>query len=261
LLREKLKEAITASKKAQGLDDADLSVIKYTVLRDVAAAPAIVRYSREYHIDLIVMGTHGREGLSRKLMGSVSEEVVRLAPCTVFTVREQIAFKPLGEHLESITVPVDFSDHARAALHYAKALARSFGARLDVVHVIEEHLHPAFYNTGVFSIYDIEPDIERKVLDELKKLVNDVGGPSPETQFIVRYGHPVQEILDWLEAQKSDLLVIATHGLSGLDRAVLGSVTGRVVRQAPCPVITVKRTEPLLTVHSDYTETNEEISY
>ena len=254
LLRENLKKDIWESMERQGYRHTDLELITYTVLRDVAAAPAIIQYCHDYDIDLIVMGTHGRRGLSRKLLGSVAEEVVRLAPCTVFTVREQIDFKPLEEAVSVIEVPVDFSDHSRTALAYAKDLADTFQARLDVLHVVEERLHPAFYNTGVMSVYDIEPDIEAKVLNELQQLVAEAEGPACEVQYTVLRGHPIKEILHWTESQKSDLIVVATHGLSGLERAVLGSVAERIVREATCPVVTVKHEDRIKQIHSTLTE-------
>lgn len=256
VLREELRSDIQKSLKKQGFAYTDLDSIKYTVLREVAAAPAIINYCKNYDIDMVVMGTHGRRGLSRKILGSVAEEVVRLAPCTVFTVREQLDFNSLEDSLKTITVPFDFSDHSRVALSYARELADWFSAKLEMIHVIEEKLHPAFYTGGVSSIYDREPNLKEKVLAEMESVYKDMKGPDVEIGYTVLTGHPVKELIHWLEGRKHNLVVIATHGLSGLERVVLGSVTERVVRMAPCPVITVKSMELLKSPHSSLTETS-----
>ena len=246
ILHDHLKKEIAQCAEEQDLYVSDLNAIRYIVLRNISASAAIIRYSTDYNIDLVVMGTHGRKGLTRSLLGSVAEEVVRTAPATVLTVREKEQIKPMKEHTGRVMVPVDFSEFSSSALHYAKELAASFDATLDIVHVIEERLHPAFYNTGVFSIYDIEPGIEAKIVDELKAFYAKTDGPNVKAGFTVLYGTPSKEIIHRLETQKSDLLVISTHGLTGVKRALLGSVTEKLVREAPCPVITLKNTEPAL---------------
>ncbi len=253
-LREKLQADIKNSLDKQGLKPEDLNSIKYTVLREMAAGPAIIDYCKKYKIDLVVMGTHGRRGISRKILGSVAEEVVRLAPCTVFTIREQLEFKSLAESLKTIAVPFDFSDHSRLALAYARELASSFNARLDVIHVIEEKLHPAFYQAGIASVYDNHPDLPEKVQKELESILNEPDAPDVEKTITVLSGHPVNEIINHVETGKHDLIVIATHGLSGMERVVLGSVTERVIRQATCPVITVKNNHMSDKQYSTFTE-------
>ena len=246
ILHDHLKKEIQRCAEEQDLFVSDLNAIRYIVLRDLSASAAIVQYCADYTIDLVVMGTHGRKGLSRSLLGSVAEEVVRMAPATVLTVREKERSTSLSEHIDRIVVPVDFSKYSGAALHYAKELAASFDATLDVVHVIEEQLHPTFYNTGVFSIYDIEPGIESKIAQELKSFYAKTKGPDVKAGFTVLYGNPSKELIHQLETQRADLLVISTHGLTGVKRALLGSVAEKLVREAPCPVITLKSTEPAL---------------
>lgn len=255
LLREKLKEAIMEAAEKLGIGEDDLPVTRYTVLRDIAAAPAIIQYCFDYQIDMAILGTHGRTGFTRKLLGSVAEEVVRQAPCTVLTVREQVAYQALEPNLNRIAVPIDFSDYSRAALRYALDLAKSFKARLDLVHVVEERLHPAFYNSGVFSIYDIEPEIESKLMAELRKLFSEIGDDRVQTDFTILSGSPAKEILHWMAPRNIDLLVIATHGLSGLERTVLGSVTERIVREAPCPVITIKPKDAMASTETKTSDT------
>ena len=246
ILHDHLKQEIAECAAQLDLYVSDLNAIRYIVLRNYSASAAIAEYCADYHIDLVVLGTHGRKGLSRTLLGSVAEEVVRLAPSTVLTVREQEAIVPISDHLNRILVPVDFSDHSRAALQYAKELAASFGAGLDVVHVIQEYMHPAFSTAGIVSIYDVKPDIESKATEALSAFYQATEGPDVQADFTALYGNPAKEIIERLTSNKADMLVLTTHGLTGIKRTLLGSVAEKLVREAPCPVITIKSTEPSL---------------
>jgi len=210
------------------------------VVRDVAAGPAIVAYAEDNDIDLIVMGTHGRRGVRRLLLGSTAEEVVRTAPCPVFTIRQPESPVAGLEGVSSILVPIDFSKHAKTALHHAKELASLYHSRLDLIHVIEEKMHPTFYNTGVMSVYDLVPDIEEKTIEELKTFFRETEGPIGDVAFHVRHGHAAHEIAEYARDADTDMLVMSTHGMTGLEHALLGSVAEKVVRWSPVPVFTVK---------------------
>ncbi|MDX1545737.1 MAG: universal stress protein [Rhodothermales bacterium] len=215
----------------------DAVPVRRAVVRDVAAAPAIVSYAAEHEIDLIVMGTHGRRGVPRLLLGSTAEEVVRTAPCPVLTVRGKGGeAMPFG----SILVPVDFSEHARMALRHARVLAATLGARLDLLHVVEDQLHPAFYSFTVHSLYDLRPDIDERAQEELEAFFEATDGPDVDAAFHVRRGHAAREIVAFAGEAHDRLIVMATHGLRGLDHFLMGSVAERVVRRAPCPVLTLK---------------------
>ncbi len=210
------------------------------VKRDIAAAPAIVAYAEEHDIDVIVMGTHGRRGLRRLLMGSAAEEVVRTGPCPVLIARCIEAEADAPPVQTAILVPVDFSRHARIALRHAKELADLFNARLDLLHIVEEQLHPAFYNTGVFSIYDMIPNLDERAEEELERFFNETEGPDVAATFHVRHGNAAHEIGDYAREHGHTMIVMATHGLKGMEHFLLGSVAEKVVRLAPCPVFTVK---------------------
>ena len=246
ILHDHLKKDIRVSAEKQNLFVSDINAIRYVVLRNISAAEAIVSYSTEYEIDLIIMGTHGRKGLSRSLLGSVAEEVVRTAPASVLTVQERESFTPLSQHIHTIAVPIDFSERSKAALHYARELATSFDASLDIIHVIEEKLHPAFYNTGAFSVYDLQPEIEERLGTDLEAFYKTIEGPPIVAKFTILHGHPSKEIINHLDSDNADLLVLSTHGLTGMQRVLMGSVAERLIREAPCPVLTVKNTEPAL---------------
>jgi nucleotide-binding universal stress UspA family protein len=214
--------------------------MEHTVVRDVAAAPALLRYAEEHAIDLIVMGTHGRSGLRRMLLGSVAEEVVRWAPCPVLTVR---ANGPTVDEIASILVPVDFSESSKAAVRQAVRLARLFGARLDLLHVGETVPVPAFYDTG-FIVYEYGPQFAEHALEQLHGLVDDelAGDPGAalEVRVHVGVGQSPSVIVKEAERLGSGLIVMGTRGLSGLKHLLLGSVAERVLRLARCPVLVTK---------------------
>lgn len=216
-------------------------VAKRVVVRDVAAAPAILSYARDNDVDLIVLGTHGRRGLRRLFLGSVAEEVVRLSTCPVLTVHATTTASQ--DLLNEILVPIDFSAHSRAALKEAVVLAREFEASVELLHVIEEPLHPAFYNTGVFSVYDLQPDIEARVEEHLRQLYRESGAEDVPAHFHVKPGHAAREIVAFANDRRTDLIVTSTHGLTGIEHLLIGSVAEKVTRMAPCPVLTVKPVE------------------
>jgi nucleotide-binding universal stress UspA family protein len=236
----KLTELAAKDMKAAALPHKDSGVkIVMDQMRGVSAADVILVSVEENDIDLIVMGTHGRRGLGHLFLGSTAEEVVRFARCPVLTIREMKKERP-AEKRERVLVPVDFSEHSRTALHEAREIAALYGARLDVLHVIEETVHPAFYGTGMTDIVELRPDIVVKSKAAMEKLFNDAGGPEVKVEFRAVIGRAHQEIVKYASLEETDLIVIATHGLSGLERMFIGSVAEKVVRRAPCPVLTVK---------------------
>src|SRR5690606_8769829 len=209
------------------------------VVRGMAVAPALLRYAEEHDVDLVVMGTHGRRGIERAVIGSVAEEVVRHAACPVLTVRQRK--EPPGEgRVTSVLVPVDFSSHSREALRYARELAASYEAGLTLLHVVEETLHPAFYGPALRSIYDAIPDIEDQAVPELERFFGETEGADVAARFVARPGRAASAIADHAEEEGHDLIVMATHGRTGVERFLMGSVAEKVVRRAPCPVFTVK---------------------
>lgn len=235
-------EALTTLKKLgeDAIGDASASV-QYAVDRNVAAGPAIVDHARAHDIDLIIVGTHGRRGVRRLILGSVAEEVLRMAPCPVLTIRpnKDDPNAPI-EPPKSILVPLDFSRHSAAALCYAKELGSLYDAKLNLLHVVEETLHPAFYGIAMQSIYDIEPDIEEKAVAQMRRMFEAAPGPVVEATFEARPGRSGREIVRFAEEHGSGMIVMATHGLTGLEHFLVGSTTERVIRRAQTPVFTVK---------------------
>jgi nucleotide-binding universal stress UspA family protein len=211
--------------------------IKSAQVRAISAAGAILDYATENEIDLVVMGTHGRRGLRRLLLGSVAEEVVRLAPCPILAVPEREAGAS-PDHVERIVVPVDFSEHAKLALAYAVQLADAYGAQLHLLHVVDEVVYPDFYPPVIPSGGSITEELRDQSLERMRGLLSGFEGADAAVH--VRAGRAAPEIADFAEGQSADLVVIASHGLTGISHVLLGSVTEQLIRRAPCPVFTVK---------------------
>jgi nucleotide-binding universal stress UspA family protein len=216
----------------------DLSTLSIEQRQVEAAAPAdaIQTYAEEHAIDLVVMGTHGRRGVDRMLFGSVTEEVVRRVPCPALTVRADADVAP-GQAIRRVLVPIDFSDAAGPALDHAREIALTYGAEIDLLHVVEEPAHPAAYGP------DLAPFPTQDVLDRVENQLAAMARTHigiEHMQVAARPGHVPSTILDYGAERGADLIVIATHGRTGLDRVLLGSVAERVLRQSPVPVFVVK---------------------
>lgn len=203
------------------------------------AAKQIAQYVGDESIDLVVMGTHGRMGLSGIFMGSVAESVLREAPCPVLVV--PMHERELGEAPPSrILVPVDFSDWSHNAVSYAKTIAETHGAKILLLHVIEDVVLPDFYLAAGSALFLQEPEIRRKSEERLKMLFRSAGGPDVPMEAHVINGRAALDIAGFAEAKEVDFIVLPTSGLSGLNRLLIGSVAEKVVRRAVCPVLTLK---------------------
>jgi len=204
--------------------------------RGISAATTILEYSHDNDIDLIVMGTHGRRGLGHLFLGSVAEEVVRFSACPVYTIREEDEPKPI-EQFTNILVPIDFSDCSSTSLKYAKEIAKLYRSKLQLLHVIEDTIPPAYSLVGINNLF---PDLEDKTSKRLENLFNETDGPKVQHDNYIVNGHAAKEILNFAKTHNTNLIVIATHGLTGIEHFLMGSVAEKVVRMAPCPVFTTK---------------------
>jgi len=218
--------------------DSGIEVVQVQI-RGISAADAILDYAEENDVDLIVMGTHGRRGLGHLFLGSVAEEVVRFSNCPVLTIREMEEPTAI-EDRNRILVPVDFSKHSGTAVRYGLEIAAVYGARLQLLHVIEDEVHPLFHLTGQASIFDRNPDIRERCESAIEEIIADAAGPAVEHEIHVLPGHATRDIVKFADENDTDMIVIATHGLTGLSHLVLGSVAEKVIRRASCLVLTIK---------------------
>jgi nucleotide-binding universal stress UspA family protein len=208
--------------------------VKQVEVRGLTAAQCIVEYAERDKSDLIIIGTHGRTGFKRWLLGSVAEEVVRTAPCPVLSLKESWEDHSLAD-IRNILVPIDFSLASRTALHKARQMASLFGARLWLLHVIQPPPYPDVYTFS--SVDDFYGEATMKSVEVMESLLAEEG-PEVKATIHVETGHPAQQILQFIETHTTDLILMAHLGISRLPGRVLGSVTEHVVRAAKCPVLT-----------------------
>lgn len=142
--------------------------------------------------------------------------------------------------IRRILVPIDFSVHSKNALRYAVPLAASFGASLHLVYVVEPTIYPADLGFGQVVLPGVENELRDKGAEELRKLVErEIGDRVPATSA-VRTGKPHQEILREADEKEVDLIVVASHGHTGVEHILFGSTASRVVRLSHCPVLTIR---------------------
>ena len=234
--KETLTELLSAEENPPKHVDLDALTLVQEQRENGSPAASIVSYVEEHDMDLVVAGTHGRRGLQRLLIGSVAEEILRTAPCPVLTVRGEKDVAPAWA-VRNILVPVDFSDASMEALRHAKELALTYGAQITLLHAVEEVVYP--------SAYGIEPTNlpGPQVIDRVEQNLAEMARTEIGYEHVVvqaNVGYAPSTILDYAEGNEVDLIVIATHGRTGLERMLLGSVAERVVRRSPAPVFVVK---------------------
>ena len=147
--------------------------------------------------------------------------------------------------LKNVLVATDFSEASEAALTYGRTLARMFGATLHVLHVTENVYLRSFGSEAyVPAVPDLQTEVDEAARKQLDALVIDSDGSGPATRKVLRTANaPAREITEYAGAEGIDLIVIGTHGRGGVAHLLMGSVAERVVRTAPCPVLTVRHPE------------------
>ena len=214
--------------------------IETTIRRGEAAGPVVLSYAETLDADLIALGTRGRREAKRLFMGSVAEEIIREAACPVLAVRERKGAFPDRPVVERILVPVDFSEHSQRALTYGKELAASYGADLGLLHVVERPSLPGAYGLEVEPAQIQASDVDDKIREALVDTSSEAPGPDVHVTCHVQEGHTPNVITSVAKTRESDLIVLASHGRTGLKRFVMGSVAESVLRKAPCPAFIVK---------------------
>ncbi|GAB5518516.1 MAG: universal stress protein [Rhodothermales bacterium] len=222
-------------KMAETIDALDASAVPIHTLQRSGfnVGELIVEEANRLEADVIVMGTHGRRGLARLMLGSVAEYVARHASMSVLMVP-----KNGGVHPRRVLAPTDFSADAKAAVVVAKELADAHDAILDVLHVVEPLPLPTVFAMGSRNLYDYLPDLREHILRELHGLV---AGAKVITSTHVAEGHAAHSIVTFAATHETGLIVLTPHGASALTRFVMGSTTEKVARTAPCSVLIVRQ--------------------
>jgi nucleotide-binding universal stress UspA family protein len=201
----------------------------------------IVDQALSNNADLIVMGTHGRRGFKRLLLGSVTEAVLRDGPCPVLTVPPQAsAALPQAVTFKRVLCPIDFSPSSLQALGFALGLARQADGRVTLVHVVEWLAEEELPESTRFNIREYRSDIVSAAQQRLRALVADESQTWVEIADVVELGRAHREILRIAEKKSADLIVMGAQGRGGIGLALFGSTTQQVVRGATCPVLTVR---------------------
>jgi nucleotide-binding universal stress UspA family protein len=214
------------------------------VIIDGEPAPEIAEASNQFGIDLITIVTAGRKGISRALWGSMAEEIIAEAPCPVLTIRppQRDFVEHRGSHTEirlnRVLLATDFRPHAKGATRVAAAMAKKYDAELHVIYVISDVINQM---ADIFPYSDAGAGAERLrryATERMAEISIDAGVP---TVTQIAEGRPYEEIVRLATENDSDLIVMGTgakHTSLG-GAPVVGAELERVIRNAPCPVLSV----------------------
>ena len=210
--------------------------------RPGATVQAILDEAKSLPADLIVLGTHGRGGLDRMVLGSVAEKVLRKATAPVLTVPPPVS-APAADALvifKRILCPIDFSESSMKALSYGVSLAQEADAQLLVMHAIEgfsDLVHWKQPNPLVLEYLRIS---EKEALAQLRSAIPKEASTWCQPEEVLATGKAYREILRVARECDVHLIVMGVHGRNPLDLIFLGSTTNQVVRAATCPVLTLR---------------------
>lgn len=206
-----------------------------TEVREGAVVPGILATATEMNADLIVVGTHGRSGFERFALGSVAEKVVRRAACPVLVVpSREDAIVRTGQ-LTRVVVATDFSEAAAGVASYGHFFTTAVPSALSLMTVID---WPFGETHGKDPVTQLRQNLEQEASDQLRRVAS-AEGLDDEPTYVVRCGKAGREILQYARDARAELIVIGVSGRGALDRALLGSTAHQVLRDAPCPVLTV----------------------
>jgi nucleotide-binding universal stress UspA family protein len=206
------------------------------VVRDRSEAAGILRYAAEQEVDLVVVGTHGRNVVSEMVLGSVAQAVVRDATVSVLVVGAQAHRGDVPTGAGCVVAPLDFSWRSQHTLREAGQLATQRDARLVALHVVDFDRVP---DPGSMDV----GERERRARTELDQYA-DADGLPVATDTLVTTGPVADEIVRIAAKLKAGLIVLAPSSHRGLERLLLGSVCRSVVRSAPCPVLVHREPPP-----------------
>jgi nucleotide-binding universal stress UspA family protein len=209
------------------------------VVHEGVAPDCILSLAQAQKVDLIVMGTHGRRGYDRFVLGSVTNRVMRRTPCPVLAVcktpHDSVSAgmaagepRPYARHLNRILFCTDFSENSERALSYAISATEEYDAELTLLHVLEEVPSPARTKEAMAT-----------AAEQLDKLIPPEARKSLKIKTAVRIGKPYRQIIQLAEEMQVDMVAMGVRGRGALDLAVFGSTTYRVLQLGPCPVLAV----------------------
>ena len=210
------------------------------IVREGDATKEIVQLAEQLPADLLVLGTHGRSGFERLFLGSVTEKVLRTTRTPVMTIPPPLT-QPGPALYKTILCPLDFSGGSTRALDYALSLAREADARLILLHVIESLLgESGAAEMGHLSVAEFHRYLEEDAVAQLKSIVPEQARAWSALEERVTRGRAYSEILRIAKDEGVQLIVMGVQGKGALNRLLFGSTTHHVIREAVCPVLTVR---------------------
>ena len=216
-------------------------VLLTTTLFEGDAVSRILDRATDWNADVIVMGTHGRSGFERLLLGSVTEKVLRKATCPVLTVPPRMITPAQDLTFARILCAIDYSAASFRALDYAASLAARGGPGVTVLNVIELFAESTSgRDEVVLDTADFRAELKRTALSRLHDAIpGPVRDHCPLVEMVTM-GKAWREILRVAREEEAELIVLGVEGRNAADLAIFGSTTQHVLRQASCPVLTIR---------------------
>lgn len=201
---------------------------------------AICQYAETNDIDLLVMGTHGRSGVKRYVLGSVAESVVRRSDPPVITVRPTEG-RQAADGYDDILVPIDGSPHAELAAEHGIEIAQRFDARIHAVHIVDIRVRSGTPDAVVpASFFEQLTAYGEEATESVAERARAAG--LAETTAVQK-GMPSSTLVSYVEKHDIDLVTMGSAGRTGLNRYLMGSTTNRIIRQSEAPVFSISAKE------------------
>ncbi|HKA55967.1 MAG TPA: universal stress protein [Candidatus Binatia bacterium] len=234
-----------AREKLQTMAQEHLPGVRCEIITHLSSGPAvgILEVENALGADLVVITTHGRTGIAHLILGSIAEKVVRESQCPVFTSHrgEKLA---TAEPFQRVLVPVDIAERSVTALTYARAIAEHSKGTVYPLHIVPTEetdllLRDVYQaREGTRANLVVAEKVTRQKLQELAQ--THLSGVRYEPVVHVS-GDPARTILEVERDVRADLIVMATHGFTGLFHLMLGSLTEKMMREASCPVLSLRQ--------------------
>ncbi len=219
----------------------DLSAKSAHLLAGAPAFDEICRLANTLHADLIVTSTHGWTGLKHVFLGSTAERIIQHSPCPVLVSREMSRRSKSGARasIDTILVPVDFSDCSLEGLNYAIAFAEKFAAKIILLHAIEIG---SPYTADGYAMYDLTALIKAAQEDgerQMRQFVQRAKFGRVPFETVTKTESTIDAVSEVVKDRNVDLIITPTHGRTGIKHVLVGSVAEKIVRHALCPVLVV----------------------
>ncbi|MGM0589984.1 MAG: universal stress protein [Bacteroidota bacterium] len=229
-----MEETLTDRMNTLVREHVDSKYLKHAVVEVGNPAHCIVEAGKEH--DMIIMGTHGRTGFSRMLLGSVAEKTLRLSHVPVLILEEESILTPL----KKILVTTDFSENSYSIFPFAKAIAEKTGADIDLIHVLSYNQFDDDSTAQTFVNLR-----EQRLNVVVKEYFHDISS-RVNTEVLVSSDTPHETIYNLNTEREYNLIAMATVGRTGIDYMMMGSTTGNVVRHVSTPVLSFNPKKPEL---------------